>query len=282
MKSLKLISLILVFILAFSAVTFADEPIDIASDAIRRDTSNFIKSMYYEPRERINNISFFNDKEGYKLSSIKDYNVEYANNELPGTATVTYTGVGKYTGKYVATFSILKMPIANITTKAKFNDKKALELTANNGSEDLVYGKDFYCTPYTDVDGKVTVKFFGIGSKYTGTCTKTIKAKNNPNPSARSYLKDVVITKAKNIKGKKVELKWKKIKKIAGYQLRYSKKKSFASAKKVTLAQKVKKYKTKKLKKKKTYYFKMRSYIIYNGKKYYGDWTNTIKIKIKK
>lgn len=280
MKGIKLLSLILVFTFAFSVMTFADEPIDIGSAAIRKDMTNFVKTMYYEPRERINNIGFYNGK--YRLSSITDYSVDYKNNQMPGIATITYTGVGNYTGTYSATFTIAKMPMANITTKASFNSKKVLTVSANNGSEDLVYGTDFYCSPYTDVDGNVTVTFHGKGKKYTGTCKVKIKAKNNPNPSARSYLKDVTVTKAKNIKGKKVELKWKKLKKITGYQLRYSKKKSFASAKKITLAQKVKKYKTKKLKKKKTYYFKIRSYIIYNGKKYYGDWTNTIKIKIKK
>ena len=260
MKGIKLLSLILVFTFAFSVMTFADEPIDIGSSDIRKDMTNFVKTMYYEPRERINNISFYNGK--YRLSSLKDYSVEYKNNQMPGIATITYTGVGDYTGTYSATFTIAKMPMANITTKASFNTKKVLTVSANNGSEDLIYGTDYYCTPYIDVDGNVTVTFHGKGTKYTGTCKVKIKAKN--------------------IKGKKVELKWKKIKKIAGYQLRYSKKSSFASAKKITLAQKVKKFKTKKLKKKKTYYFKMRSYIIYNGKKYYGDWTNTIKIKIKK
>lgn len=280
MKSIKILSLALVFTFVFSTVAFADEPIDIGSDVIRKDMTNFVKTMYYEPRERINNIGFYNGD--YRLSSIKDYTVEYKNNQLPGTATITYTGLGDYTGTYSATFTITKMPIANITTKASFNDKKVLMVSANNGSEDLVYNTDYYVTHVTDVDGNVTVKFYGKGARYTGTCTKTIKAKNNPNPSARSYLKDVVVTKAKNIKGKKVELKWKKLKKITGYQLRYSKKKSFKGQKKITLSQKVKKYRTKKLKKKKTYYFKMRSYIIYNGKKYYGDWTNTIRIKIKK
>ncbi len=280
MKFLKLLSLTFIFTFAISTVAFADEPIDIGSNAIRKDMTNFVKTVYYEPRDRVNNIGFYNGD--YRLSAIKDYKVEYKNNLMPGIATITYTGLGDYTGTYSATFTIAKMPMANITTKASFNSKKVLIVSANNGSEDLVYGTDFYCTPYTDVDGNVTVQFYGKGAKYTGTCTVKIKAKNNPNPSARSYLKDVVVTKAKNIKGKKVELKWKKIKKIAGYQLRYSKKKTFASAKKVTLGKKVKQYKTKKLKKKKSYYFKMRSYIVYNGKKYYGDWTNTIKIKIKK
>ena len=109
MKSIKLLSLILVFTFALSTVTFAAEPIDIASDAIRKDTSNFVKTMYYEPRDRVNNISFYNGD--YRLNSVKDYDVEYKDNYLPGTATITYTGKGDYTGTYSATFTILKASI---------------------------------------------------------------------------------------------------------------------------------------------------------------------------
>lgn len=281
MKSLKVLSLVLTFTLAFSVMVFADEPepIDINSSAIIKDMTNFVQTMYYEPRERINNISFYDGED--RLNSIKDYYVEYENNELPGTATIKYTGVGKYTGTYVAKFTIAKMPIANITTKASYNSKKVLEVSANNGSEDLVNGVDFKTTSITDVDGNVTVTFQGIGARYTGTCKKVIKAKNNPYPAPRSYLKNIVLTKYKNIKGKKVQLKWNKLKNIAGYQIRYSMKSSYASAKKVTLANTAKSFKTKKLKKKKTCYIKIRCYIIHNNKKYYGNWT-AVKVKIKK
>lgn len=269
----------MVFTFAFGSLTFADDKIDIGSSAIRKDLSQFVKTMYYEPRERINNVLFYNGD--YRLSSVKDYKVEYQNNELPGTATVIYTGVGDYKGTYKATYTIKKQPIGNITTKASFNDKKQLVVSANSGSEDLVYGTDFYVTSTTDVDGNVTVKFYGKGQKYTGSCKKTIKAKNNPYPAPRSYLKDVWITKHKNIKGKKIELKWKKIKHIAGYQIKYHKKGS-SSYKKVVVDAKTKKYIIKKLKKKKSYYVKIRCYIIHNNKKYYGDWTQTPKIIIKK
>ena len=54
MKLIKLLSLTLIFTFVFSTVAFADEPIDIGSDVIRKDMTNFVKTMYYEPRERIN------------------------------------------------------------------------------------------------------------------------------------------------------------------------------------------------------------------------------------
>ena len=295
-KIIKILSLVLVLTLLFSTYAFADEPnnedpekIDIGSDLVEKDYTNFAKTMYYEPRERINNLSFYygGHDEEHRLSSIKDYTIEYVDNELPGTAKVIYTGVGLFTGTHTEEFEIQKMPIANVTTKASFDSNKKLVATASNGSKDdspdrMVLNKDYKYSAVTDVDGNVTVTFQGIGTRYTGTCKIEIKAKDNPNPSARSYLKDVVITKSKNIKSKKIELKWKKIKNIAGYQMKYYQKGKSASAKKLTLAKTLKKYTIKKLKKKKTYYIKMRTYIVYNNKIYYGAWTKAAKVKIKK
>ncbi len=279
-SSIKIIAFILIFTFAFSTFTFAGTPVDIDNDAIIKDMSNFVEKMYYEPRDRVNNVIFYDGD--YKLSSVKDYYVEYKNNMYPGVATVTYTGVGNYTGTFTTNFIIEKMPIANITTKASFNNKKKLVVSANNGSEDLVLGTDYNYSTYTDVDGNVEVKIVGIGNNYTGSCIKKIEAKDNPNPSARSYLKDVVITKHKNLKGKKIQLKWKKIKNIAGYQIKYAKKSSMSSAKKITLGNTYKTYTIKKLKKKKNYYIKMRCYIVYNNKKYYGSWTKAVKVLVKK
>ena len=196
----RIIPITLAITMCFSINVIAKEPIDISSDAIRKDMTNFVQTMYYEPRERINNVWLYDDTQSpsYRLSSVKDYIVEYKNNQMPGTATITFTGIGDYTGSFSKTFKIVKMPIANITTKASYNEKKALIVSANSGSEDLVYGKDFTISATTDVDGNVTVKFYGTGDRYTGSCTKTIKAKDNPYPAPRSYLKDVVITKHKN------------------------------------------------------------------------------------
>ena len=70
MKSIKVLSLVMAFIFVFSSAVFADDKIDIGSSAIRKDLSQFVKTMYYEPRERINNVIFYNGD--YRLSSVKD------------------------------------------------------------------------------------------------------------------------------------------------------------------------------------------------------------------
>ncbi|MBQ7184442.1 MAG: hypothetical protein IJR97_10715, partial [Clostridia bacterium] len=42
------------------------------------------------------------------LEKDKDYTVKYENNKQPGTATVTITGKGNYTGTIVKTFMIVE------------------------------------------------------------------------------------------------------------------------------------------------------------------------------
>lgn len=90
------------------------------------------------------------------------------------------------------------------------------------------------------------------------------------------------------VKGKKsFTVKWKKASKsekavIDGYQVRYSKKKSFASAKTKSIGKNTAtSKKIKGLAKKKTYYVKLRSYRSIDGVKYYSSWSKVKKVKTK-
>ena len=111
----------------------------------------------------------------------------------------------------------------------------------------------------------------GIG-KYTGTIQKTFTI----NPKGTTVSK---LTPAK----KAFTVKWKKqAKQTTGYQIRYSLKKNFKSAKTVTVkgAAKVSK-KIAKLKAKKTYYVQIRTYKTAGGKNYFSAWSAAKKVKTK-
>ena len=86
--------------------------------------------------------------------------------------------------------------------------------------------------------------------------------------------------RAKNVKGCKLSLKWKKVADANGYQMQYATNKKFKVKKKKSTT-KIK-YTVKKLKKKKTYYVRVRAYTVLNGKKVYGKWSKVKKVKIKK
>ena len=86
---------------------------------------------------------------------------------------------------------------------------------------------------------------------------------------------------AKNVKKKRVSLKWRKVIKAKGYQIQYALDRKFKKSRKTKNTSKTS-YTIKKLKKKKTYYIRVRAYVINNGKKVYGSWSKTKKIKIKR
>lgn len=89
-----------------------------------------------------------------------------------------------------------------------------------------------------------------------------------------------VIRSLKNKKSKSIQCKLKKVKKAAGYQIRYATNKKFKKSK--TKLSKSVSVNLKKLKKKKTYYVKARAYRIVNGKKKYGKWSSVKKCKVKR
>ncbi len=81
---------------------------------------------------------------------------------------------------------------------------------------------------------------------------------------------------------KSLKIKIKREKSVSGYEIQYSLKKNFKSAKKVTLKKDSSISKTiKKLKSKKYYYVRVRTYKTFNGKKYYSAWSKAVKKKTK-
>ncbi len=91
------------------------------------------------------------------------------------------------------------------------------------------------------------------------------------------------LTSVKNVKGKKLQVKWSKNKKSGGYEVQYSTSKKFkgAKAKKIAGAKKVTKTFSG-LKKGKTYYVHVRCYKTSGKTKYVSCWSTSKKIKIKK
>ncbi len=103
--------------------------------------------------------------------------------------------------------------------------------------------------------------------------TKTIYFNINPPKTSISSAK----------KGsKKVTLKWKRISVVKGYQIQYSYKSNFSSAKIVTKnGYQTNSYTLKKLKSNKYCFIRIRTYKIVSGVKYYSSWSTALKIKIK-
>ena len=203
-----------------------------------------------------------------------DYTVSYKNNVKPGTATVTVTGKGDYTGSAKATFRIL-VPLSKckLAVKDQAYTGKALKpaVTVKYGSKALKKGAD-YTVSYKNnkAVGVATVTVTGKGG-YTGT--KKVTFNILPRSVAISKL-----TAGKQL----LTVKWGRRAEATGYELQYAMKSSFAGAKTVRIKKNATVSATiKKLKKGKTYYVRLRSYKTVGKKTYYSAWSKGKGVKVK-
>ncbi len=110
--------------------------------------------------------------------------------------------------------------------------------------------------------------------KKTGKKSKLLKFASKPQKSA---LKSV-----SNPSNRKIRLKWKSLK-CSGYQIQWSTKSNFSSDKKYVFASASKGTSKviKTAKSNRTYYVHVRAYKMVDGKRFYGSWSSTKKIKVK-
>ena len=210
------------------------------------------------------------------LKKDTDYTVSYSNNTKVGTAKVTITGKGNYTGSVSKTYSIKnnfkKATISGISTKAFTGKNITQNITVKYNGKTLKKGTD-YTVSYSSNKkiGTATVKIAGKGS-YTGTVTKTFKI----NPAKQEIQKLTAKSKA-------FFVDWAQKGSATGYEIQYATNSKFTSAKKVTItSNKTDKTTISKLSGKKKYYVRVRSYTTVKGTKYYGAWSASKSVTTKK
>lgn len=114
----------------------------------------------------------------------------------------------------------------------------------------------------------------------------TPEIKPAPEPEIEKVtVNKVTLKSVKNVKGKKLSVKWKKVSDVTGYSIQYSTSKKFVKSKTKTVE--IKKAKTtsktiKKLKKGKKYYVRICAYKTVNGTKHYGTYSKAKNVKIRK
>ncbi|WP_278870056.1 fibronectin type III domain-containing protein [Ruminococcus bicirculans (ex Wegman et al. 2014)] len=213
---------------------------------------------------------------GKTLKNGTDYTVSYSNNIKVGTAKVTITGKGNYTGSVSKTYSIKnnfkKATVSGISTKAFTGKNITQSITVKYNGKTLKNGTD-YTVSYSNNKkiGTATVKIAGKGS-CTGTITKTFKI----NPAKQEIQKLTAKSKA-------FFVDWAQKGSATGYEIQYATNSKFTSAKKVTITNnKTDKTTVSKLSGKKKYYVRVRSYTTVKGTKYYGAWSASKSVTTKK
>lgn len=129
----------------------------------------------------------------YKSKVLKegtDYKASYSNNVEPGTATVTVSGIGNYTGKKTAKFTVKQKP-----SKIKFEGEQFFAVAASGKYLIDPLAKDYLTNPdaLTYVDG-------GIGDAFM-LFPKTNKVKFTIQTVALAAELVPVETLAKNVTG---------------------------------------------------------------------------------
>ena len=213
---------------------------------------------------------------GKTLKKDTDYTVSYSNNTKVGTAKVTITGKGNYTGSVSKTYSIKnnfkKATVSGISTKAFTGKNITQSITVKYNGKTLKNGTDYTVSYSSNKNiGTATVKIAGKGS-YTGTITKTFKI----NPAKQEIQKLTAKSKA-------FFVDWEQKGSATGYEIQYATNSKFTSAKKVTITNNKTDTKTiSKLSGKKKYYVRVRSYTTVKGTKYYGAWSASKSVTTKK
>ena len=213
---------------------------------------------------------------GKTLKNGTDYTVSYSNNTKVGTAKVTITGKGNYTGSVSKTYSIKnnfkKATISGISNKSYTGKNITQSITVKCNGKTLKKGTDYTVSYSSNKNiGTATVKIAGKGS-YTGTITKTFKI----NPAKQEIQKLTAKSKA-------FFVDWAQKGSATGYEIQYATNSKFTSAKKVTVKNnKTDKTTVSKLSGKKKYYVRVRSYTTVKGTKYYGAWSASKSVTTKK
>ena len=213
---------------------------------------------------------------GKTLKKDTDYTVSYSNNTKVGTAKVTITGKGNYTGSVSKTYIIKnnfkKATVSGISNKSYTGKNITQSITVKYNGKTLKNGTDYTVSYSSNKNiGTATVKITGKGS-YTGTITKTFKI----NPAKQEIQKLTAKSKA-------FFVDWAQKGSATGYEIQYATNSKFTSAKKVTITNnKTDKTTVSKLSGKKKYYVRVRSYTTVKGTKYYGAWSASKSVTTKK
>lgn len=195
-----------------------------------------------------------------------EYTVSYANNVNAGTATITVTGIGKYSGTQTANFviepkSVQSLETSDIADRTYTGDAYTPDITVSDGSKVLTKGVDYTVTYTNNTEpGVATVVIKGANSNYAGTKIISFKI------SAVA----VKGLKTSNVKYNSLKLKWTKQDYADGYQICNSSSKVLKTVTKnsATITG---------LSAGKTYKYKVRSYIKNaDGTKSYGAFSSVL------
>ncbi len=214
-----------------------------------------------------------------------DYTLSYKNNVNTGIAKVTANGIGNYKGSYTKTFTIRPSAVTVLKNKAVSDKTFTLSWTKAQGNvngyriyrlnpetKEWVYAV-YTKNTYYNVGGREPATVYTYMVKaYKSVDGKTILGEPS-NTRVVVMRPEKTATASSAYKGKNFIFKWEK-QKADGFEIRYSKYQNFKKGVKTKVVKSKKATSAKvKLSSKTQYYYQIRAYKTYNGKNYYGAWS---------
>ena len=212
-----------------------------------------------------------------------DFTVSYSDNINVGTATVTITGQGNYTGSMTRTFTITNARIpAVITAKSvtlNQSTKKTSVFTAETDGKITLKSSNSKIVKVSGTKiipvapGKVTLTITAARGQDYEKASKKISVTVRPLTTSKLSLKSTA--------KKQATVSWTAAKSISGYQIYYSQRSNMKNAKHITAKSSAKSAVLKNLTSKKKYYVRIRTYKTVSGKKYYSTWSSVKSVTVK-
>lgn len=206
------------------------------------------------------------------LEEGKDFTVSYQNNTEAGTATITVTAQGNYTGTNTIEFEIQRADISRSKislshTKYVYAGKAIQPSVTITTPDGVVLNNTDYDVKYANNTGIGTAKVTVTGKgNYKGTLAASFLIK--PGKASIKKVAPLYQQATVTVQG---------VKGNASYQIQYKP----AGGKWKSIRIGTSKTKTfKKLKNRKYYYFRTRAFKKVNGKTYYGEWSKSKKTQI--
>jgi hypothetical protein len=218
-----------------------------------------------QPTINLNKLSVKDEERAVKLANNTDFELVCSNNTKSGTATVTITGKGNYTGTVKANYNVCdqasKLVISSISSKTYSGLAQTPTVTVKYNGKTV--STDKYTVKYSNnVNvGTATVTITGVTPYFTGVTTATFKI----NPPATTALKATSRTSSS------ITLSWAKNDYASGYQI-YDvlAKKIVATISDVNTLT----YQVTGLKSAKEYRYKIRAFKVISGETYYGKYSS--------
>lgn len=204
-----------------------------------------------------------------------DYTLSYQDNRSPGTASVTITGMGTCTGSRTVTFKIAQPSLSAASVKVSatptYNGaEKMPRATVKLYGETLEENIDYEIDYRNNIKpGKATVVVYGLGD-YSGSK----KASFVILPGKPGWI-------SAKANGSAAVLSWKRDKYVSGYEVYRSRSASSGFSRLGTLAKNTNTKCQNVNLARGTYYYKIRSYIQANGRKYYSAYSKARKVIIR-